>query len=221
MGNGKNMGNSKGENWVSFYLIINYDMTSLEDAIENLSNINFSKFDGSEDEHFIKDFYINLLNKYKDIKNNWRKNGDRTYISGLFQKELLTTINKIAGKTDFAIHEVDIANKFLKESGDVKNIDLYIQGDEEKIAIEIKTILDFNPLGAAYLEALVTSENFNKFFVVSLNSTKEIYKKLKMIVENTELKKSITDVVVFAFYKKQEWFEEWVINFFKAIREAV
>lgn len=192
-------------------------MSSLDEAIDNLSNIDFSVFEPYEESLIIKDFYANLLNSYitKKSEEEIKKDGNRIIISKIFQQELANSINKIA-KNKIAEQEKNIANRFLNE----KYIDIYLKW-KNRIAIEIKTTLEFNPLWEAYLEALVTSENYDSFYVLSLCSTKNTYEKLKLIVNNTELKNTISDIVVFMFYKQEKWFEKGVIDFFRKIKSNI
>ena len=203
--------------------------TNLQDAIDIIpniiSNFSLSKFKDSEDVKLIKEFYESLLERLKkesQIKD--KKSGNKLGIPNILQSELSKIIEKINTnkKISFVKKEENIVKDSLKDffPRKWKWIDLYIDGGlENRIAIEIKSTLGLWPLGDAYLESIIT-HNHDKFFVVSLFAPKNEYEKLIGIIKNTELKNKISDIVVFLFYKQQSGFEESVINFFVAIRNA-
>ncbi len=196
--------------------------------------IDLSKFKGSDKEtiRLIKKFYSKLSDCFKklydehSLSDNQKARGDRTFISKRFQETLMNYIKEIVNNEALVENEKDILDSNYKDYLNKKKVDLYVNGNSEKIAIEIKTTIEFNPLGAAYFEALLTSK-YDKFFVVALSTSsknKDSYKKLRGVVKLIEKKKekrnekTITDLVVFD--PELNDFEKGVMTFFDAIRKA-
>jgi len=170
-----------------------------------------SKLKKSHHFKIIQKFYSNLETDFNALYSEHIKKakarGNRTFASKIFQKNLKAAVEAM-GKT--VEQEKDILSKSYTDFLKTKRIDLFVN---RKMAVEIKTWIEFNHLGAAYLEAMVCS--FEKFFIAGLSTIPKNYLKLRELVKKTGM---ISDVVV--FNPKIEGFEEGVLGFFDAIARA-
>lgn len=187
---------------------------------EKFSKIRFSNFNNSPVSKEIKRFY-QRLNKELDIKRKEhlkksKRKGDRNFISKTFQNVLLETIKTI---TKNVKEEQNLLNDDYSQILKSKKVDIFIS-DNTKIAIEIKSTITFNDIGAAFLESLVTKGKYDKFFILGLSTyphKEDSYKIFRKLVTETELSKTITDLVVFDPELKD--YEKGVENFFKVIKD--
>ncbi len=202
-------------------------MNSLGRYISMFDNVEDYIFLFKDDENFqyIDNFYKTFLLNLKGwIENDLLKNmWDRNKIINVFQNTLRSSFEKMLWE-GLVWSEKNLWNQILTNIWKKKNIDLFINW-KKRIAIEAKTLLEINPLWAALLESILTSENYDAFYVISLSTnwsnrvklTKN-YHNIKKIVESPVLSKYFTDIVV--FNPLIEGFEYWVINLFRDVRNS-
>lgn len=125
------------------------------------------------------------------------KGGDRRLVSDKIEELLKNFLGKDA-KRNYKINDYK------------KSIDVFLES--KKIAIEVKTWLEFNSLGAAILESMVSDHE--KFFVFSLSTKKEGYEKLRNLAINITItgKQKLIDGLV-VLDPKIPNFETDLINF--------
>ena len=103
-----------------------------------------------------------------------------------------------------------------------RSADLILKTREETIVIEVKTLLEFNSFGAAYLEALISE--WDTFFIFSIAGSDSNYKifrdMLKELAKNRSCYtggKKYADIAIFD--SNIEGFQEGIENFFKILNE--